>query len=198
MGGRGGIVNIWYTYYMETIQKCKCGKILLQKAKQCRECWKNSLDNLDERLNKFIDKKENGCWIFTGAKDKLGYGRMSINKKTVLSHRLAWLIKYGEYPDECLCHKCDTPSCVNPDHLFVGTRLDNNLDMKNKGRMYILKPQIGSKHPMSKLIEKDIEKIRELYKKGMSRKDINKQFKQVSYSTIKLIISNKIWKNVQN
>jgi hypothetical protein len=78
-----------------------------------------------------------GCWNFTGCKDKLGYGKVNI-KGQYLAHRAAFLIVNGWIPhDKLICHKCDNPSCINPSHLFVGTDLDNTLDAMKKGRKFI-------------------------------------------------------------
>lgn len=77
-----------------------------------------------------------GChlWLRTVCKD--GYGRVGIpGKSPVLIHRIAYAQFVGPIPDGMkVCHRCDTPSCVNPDHLFVGTQFDNLRDMWSKGR----------------------------------------------------------------
>ena len=81
-----------------------------------------------------IDKK--GCWIFNGFINISGYGRVRNNGFKYLTHRLAWENRFGSIPDGLLvCHKCDVPSCVNPDHLFIGTYKDNNQDAIDKGRV---------------------------------------------------------------
>ncbi len=79
-----------------------------------------------------------GCWLWTGSRNQKGYGWSRIQGiSTRMAHRISWLLHRGDIPEGVLvCHKCDTPSCVNPDHLFLGTQKDNLLDMSRKGRSY--------------------------------------------------------------
>lgn len=101
---------------------------------------------LKDRFWKYVDKSseiiepsvDEPCWIWIGTKDDKGYGRIGEGGhygRMVLAHRLSYMIKYGEF-DKVLyvCHRCDTPICVNPAHLFLGTQYDNMKDAKEKGR----------------------------------------------------------------
>lgn len=75
------------------------------------------------------------CWVWTALKNRKGYGRSWVNKNTFLAHRVSFVIAGNLIPKGFgVLHKCDNPSCVNPAHLFVGTRCDNNKDMVKKGR----------------------------------------------------------------
>lgn len=90
-------------------------------------------------MERFWDKTEpepnSGCWLWTGALKPEGYGTFNFQKKWYRAHRLAWELEIGPIPDGlCVLHKCDVPSCVNPDHLFLGTKADNTADMCRKGR----------------------------------------------------------------
>jgi len=99
----------------------------------------------DKQLDQFWSKVDktihpNGCWIWTAAKDQHGYGRCGTVHGTNKAHRISWMIKNGFLPKShscqgvCILHKCDNPSCVNPDHLETGTQGDNMRDAAKKGR----------------------------------------------------------------
>lgn len=78
---------------------------------------------------------DNGCIEWAGSKDKDGYGRIKKASGSYKAHRLSYMLNIGDIPDDReICHKCDNPSCVNPDHLFVGTAKDNATDREIKGR----------------------------------------------------------------
>lgn len=75
------------------------------------------------------------CWLWTGAKNPAGYGSFSMNGTNDMAHRTSWTLTYGPIPEGMfVCHHCDNPPCVRPDHLFLGTALDNMLDKVAKGR----------------------------------------------------------------
>jgi hypothetical protein len=76
-----------------------------------------------------------GCWLWNGARDGKGYGRLIIKDVNARATRVAWELAYGEIPSGLyVCHRCDTPSCVRPDHLFLATNDENMADMVAKGR----------------------------------------------------------------
>lgn len=86
----------------------------------------------------FIPEPNSGCWLWLNALNEDGYGHMKVGNKTYLSHRLSHELFVGPVPDDkCVMHECDTPSCVNPGHLKIGTWGDNNTDRHNKGRTVI-------------------------------------------------------------
>ena len=80
--------------------------------------------------------KTEGCWLWTGAKERWGYGRCNPMRKQMTAHRYAWELTHGVTltPDQLLLHHCDTPLCVRPDHLWIGTNKDNMVDCQRKGR----------------------------------------------------------------
>lgn len=82
-------------------------------------------------------KRTADCWSWTGYRDANGYGRLTVNHNAVLAHRLSWEIFCGPIPeDKRVLHHCDNPSCVRPDHLFLGTQVDNITDTVMKGRYH--------------------------------------------------------------
>ena len=81
--------------------------------------------------------KSDNCWEWTGKKQSSGHGQVILHRgaKQLGAHRVSWEIHNGSIPKGMyVCHKCDNPSCMNPDHLFIGTNLDNIKDMWAKGR----------------------------------------------------------------
>lgn len=90
--------------------------------------------SLKERFFKYVNKTDS-CWIWTGSPNSTGYGNLDIDGKKVKAHRVSWILHKGEIPEGMyICHTCDTPLCVNPEHLFLGTAKSNMQDMKDKGR----------------------------------------------------------------
>jgi len=135
------------------------------------------------------------CWEWLACKDRKGYGQIRTGKRTIGAHRLSWIIHNGKIPEGMLvCHSCDNPGCVNPDHLFLGTNKDNIQDASKKGRM--TGPRGEAAHT-SKLTEKQVLAIRHEY----ASMDIKSQSKladkyHVSGATISYIINGHRWKHI--
>lgn len=158
MGGKlkedltGKIFCFWTVLHYVGSEKwkcrCKCGvvrnvwraSLIRNQSKSCG-CFKSPddysyIERTKKRLMNSMEINNKNCWCWTKDKNNRGYGQTTFRKKTgQRSHRISWLVWKGEIPEGLLVlHKCDNPSCINPDHLFLGTHEDNMIDMKVKGR----------------------------------------------------------------
>lgn len=154
---------------------------------------------VEQRIMEKVEKKENGCWIWTGAKsggngrEEYKYGYITIDYKQKRVHRVLYELTYGvKLGDKILLHKCDNPLCVNPKHMQPGTINDNNQDAIRKGR--VRHPKGEDNH--SKLTEKQVEEIRMLNDEfGYSNRELGEEF-GVHAVTIYNIILRKKWKHI--
>lgn len=121
-------------------------------------------------LSKFlarIEAADNGCWLWMGRLAPNGYGRISTSKtKREAAHRVSWRLHSIPTPPPGydLCHTCDNRRCVNPEHLFMGSRLDNMRDASAKGRL------------VQKLTHKQIAEIRSDRYAGMLGREVARIF----------------------
>lgn len=151
-----------------------------------------------ERFTKFISPEPNsGCWLWTGNANGAGkwiYGTLSVKRKTIRSHRFAWLFFRGPIPVGMdVLHKCDVTLCANPDHLFLGTDLDNQRDMIKKGRDSKRRALIrGSSNYGAKLAEQQILAI---LSDNRRQKEIASEY-GVSKSCIAMIKKKRNWKHI--
>lgn len=147
---------------------------------------------IEERFWSKVNKTD-GCWLWTASTKgrHSNYGSFKYNGKTAFAHRVAYLLSKGPIgPKECVCHKCDNPLCVNPEHLFLGSQIDNIADRTKKNRS--AQPK-GALNPASKITQEQANLIRELYKTGdLSQTALSAQF-GVSQVQISNIVNNKSW-----
>lgn len=138
-------------------------------------------------------KLKNDCWIWTKSKTKDGYGVMVVNRKQYRVHRLSYQEFVGEIPSGLLvCHKCDTPLCFNPSHLFLGTVTENALDMVRKERNFY---QVGECGPNAKQTTESVLQIKKLRADGLGLKEIASMF-NTTFGNISQICKGKTWKHL--
>lgn len=176
-------------------------------------------------LNNCIPEPNSGCWIWIGtelsSRRKGGYGTIGLNGGKVLAHRLSWSVFNGEISDGLfVCHHCDTPSCVRPDHLFLGTHQDNMRDMVRKERNWapcgdshpfrknpacrtwgnqnwkkVKNRPMGERQHCAKLTAELVIKIRELASSGLRDAEISQKF-GVCRENVGQIRRRKTWKHI--
>jgi hypothetical protein len=138
-------------------------------------------------------RKTDGCWIWEGVQENIGYGRIregGRSRKYLGAHRVGYQLRYGPIPiGLCVLHHCDNRLCVNPKHLFLGTRRDNHEDMMRKARN-----AFGEAHGSAKLTWEDVMEIRRLSRTGrFSQRQLGKEFR-VSQTNIGSIVRDRLWK----
>ena len=139
-----------------------------------------------------VDKTSspNGCWLWTAATYPDGYGTFFVKGSNFCAHRLSWELLFGSIPEGlCVCHRCDNPPCVNPEHLFLGTREENNHDRHRKGRTNASR---GEDNKWAKLTKDGALFIKRSHERGV---DLAKKF-GVSSTTISKVRSGKVWARV--
>jgi len=149
------------------------------------------MDTLEKFYAKTKFNPANDCIEWIRNKNVRGYGTVRFKGKMYQAHRAAYELSKGNIPDEqYVCHSCDNTSCVNVNHLWLGTPADNILDRDIKSRG---KWNQGEKNVHSKLKESEIDSIRKLYEDGENQYQLAKKFK-VNQSTISHIVNRKIWR----
>lgn len=152
--------------------------------------------SLPDKIHARSNKMPSGCWEWNGSILANGYGCLGIDGKTEYSHRASFIAFKGPIPKSMdVCHTCDNRKCVNPDHLFSGTRKDNMQDCKAKGRTNKKGIGSGSKIGTSKLIEADIPAIFALVKSGKNFTEVGKIY-LITRHSISNIINRKTWRHI--
>lgn len=157
--------------------------------------------NTRERFMAKVRKQEDGCWIWTAAIVKaVGYGRFGMPGNTVdYAHRASWRIFRGDIPERAyVCHRCDVRTCVNPDHLFIGTQRDNMRDAAGKGRVRIPQANYASdeSHQPAKLTNEQVRTIRTADRRRGVAAELARQF-GVSLSAVCLARAGLTFKDVE-
>lgn len=162
---------------------------------------KTILERFEE---KYTPDPNTGCWLWMAGIDSDGYGRFSENNKTIRAHRVSYRLFVDTISDTMnVLHRCDTPPCVNPDHLFLGTSKENTQDMMRKNRWRGGVPHgivVGSKNGRSKLTEDQVLDIRKRYtpatdmERGNSA-NLAKEF-SIAKASIFRIIKRQVWGHI--
>ncbi len=193
-------LNEFYKYEKKVFTRCKiCTQIKIKLERKCKNCKKIFNPKGAEkgccRECRFLIKvkKDEKCWEWLGSKTPNGYGTSRDGNETISAHRLSFELFNGKIPiDLCVCHSCDNRSCVNPEHLWLGTTQDNTEDKMKKGRKA---DKRGEKHHLAKLSEDDVFKIREMHVQGLKQCEIAKIY-HVDNSSISNIIRKRNWSHI--
>ena len=139
---------------------------------------------------------DNDCWEWQKGLNRLGYGVFTVTNsvytkpKDLPAHRASAYLAGMDIEGLCVCHTCDNPKCVNPNHFFLGTQGDNQADKIKKGRQ--LK---GLQLTQTKLSEEQVREIRSLYAQGMKRSTLAKKY-NISWTQIDYIVKRKNWTHI--
>lgn len=146
-----------------------------------------------ERFWRHVRKSEDGCWLWEGAHLKKGYGRLTIvaRKQVATAHRFSWELHYGTIPDGMdVCHRCNNPRCVRPDHLYLATPAKNTRDwIRDTGG------KLGSRHHGTHLTESEVLAIRARAARGERGSDLASEF-GLSKAAVSKMILRKSWKHI--
>lgn len=130
----------------------------------------SSANTSEEVLNRVHCEAMTGCWLWAGTIDRNGYGMISRGGRFLPAHRWSWTVHNGHLdPDLVIRHRCDTPACVNPDHLVPGTRGDNLIDAYSRGRRHQAK---GSASRCAQHTEADAVAVRCLLGQGRTTAEV--------------------------
>lgn len=149
--------------------------------------------SLETRIKSFwkrVKKMPNGCFHWLGGGTR--YGQIRWKDRHIPVTHFVWFITYNKWPKNQMNHKCHNPICVNPEHLYDGTQLENMQDMKNAGRRK--QPnQNGEKNPRAKLTKCQVKKIRKLHGTGKYTLTALAKDYHVSITNIWYIVNHKTW-----
>ncbi len=175
---------------------------------------------MDRFSAKVAPEPNTGCWLWCGSPNSSGYGELKVCGRMLKAHRVSYELHIGEIPQGLhVCHHCDTPLCVNPSHLFVGTNADNVRDRMAKGRggcahgaangahthpervprgaahyahMKPARRRCGTANGRAKLTLKDVEQLRARRAEGVPYRKLGREF-GISGAQAHLIVTGKSW-----
>lgn len=148
---------------------------------------------LDDFMRRVEFEANTGCWLWSGAPGAGGYGVAKFDGRNQKAHRVSWALHTGEMPPRVVkvCHRCDTPACVNPAHLWTGSQADNVADMVAKRRHKCV-PMHGEANPGARLTSAAVVAIREGVANGIPQRRFAEQF-NVSPMTVSRAARGESW-----
>lgn len=157
----------------------------------------DEMEKYQQRIINGSSEAESGCWEWTKCIQGNGYGRIRLPQNTIYAHRLSYAAFVGDIPHGIdVCHVCDNRKCVNPAHLFLGTRKENMQDCAKKGRTTKGRSFcFGDKASFAKLTEREVLEIVRRCKSGEKQKDVATIF-GVSKDNISKIMHGKTWRHL--
>lgn len=196
--------NLWHDpiwllqqYWMEKLSSTKMAQMagcsrgtIINQMKWFSIPRRKRVPLIDRFWSRVDIRDDDECWEWRAGKKKGGYGSITISgTKQGIAHRVSWQIHNGPIPKGlCVLHKCDNRSCVNPRHLFLGTKADNSADMTAKGRR-----AYGAQTNRTKLTDNDVIEIRRIREKdGLTYQKIADGF-GIGISTVRSIICRETW-----
>lgn len=151
---------------------------------------KSNIDLANRLAAKISVDADTGCWNWQGTKNNKGYGKLWVDGKKQYAHRTSYRLHKSAIPVGLnICHRCDNPACINPDHLFVGTQAENLADRNAKGRQRIGERK-GTNNGNAKLTERDVISIRA--STGMKLRELAAKY-GVTPTQISFIRRGKTW-----
>ncbi len=167
--------------------------------------WPSSIDKFWAHV-----RKSDSCWEWIGGKKESGYGYFDPGPRIPRARAHRWIYQYLNGPVDPkvhVCHICDNPGCVRPDHLFMGTDADNMRDCARKGRhgmqrhpersslhTMLVRPK-GEQHGSAKLTADQVREMRRLKREGVSARELGKQF-GIHPGYVSKIVSSRKWKHI--
>ncbi len=188
---------------------------IMQKAEIQVFDGARSVNFTAEEVAGFWSKVErvSGCWMWRSGKTSTGYGNWNHRGRSMKAHRVAYLLTKGNIPKgegyhgTCVCHRCDVRLCVNPDHLWLGTQADNNMDRAEKGRGNAPRGDMhharkcperlarGERSGNTTLSERDVHAIRSMAIEGIGSSEIAARF-HIRRWSVWAIVKRKTWGHI--